>query len=137
VCRVLAPHLPAVIVFAHQYSSANVSKVEYDRFDKWAARQRLEVSNWRAHDLEANVWLIFVVDDSGARALREFDWHGQMITVSRQQAIALIERRVTQLDAASRGAGGGPVTIVAHYGPAVAPRLTAEGVWETPMPGRG
>jgi hypothetical protein len=134
--RLLAPHLAGVIVFAHQYTSANVSKVEYDRFDKWAARQRLEVSSWRAHDQEANVWLIFVVDVSGGRALREFDWHGQMVTVSRRQAIALIERRVTQLAAASRGADG-PVSVVAHYGPAVAPRLTPEGVWETPMPGRG
>jgi len=133
---VLAPHLPGVIVFAHEYASANVSKVEYDRFDKWAARKRLEVSNWRAHDLEANVWLIFVVDDRGGRALREFDLHGQMVTVSRQQAVALIERRARQLAAASGGAGG-PVTVVAHYGPAIAPRLTAEGICETPMPGLG
>lgn len=129
-------HLPGVIVFAHQYSSANVSKVEYDRFDKWAARKRLEISNWRAHDLEANVWLIFVVDDSGGRALREFDWHGELVTVSYRQAIALIERRVTQLAAASSDADG-PVSVVAHYGPAVAPRLTPEGAWEMPPPGRG
>lgn len=132
----LAPHLPGVIVFAHQYALANVSKVEYDRFDKWAARQRLEVSNWRAQDPEANVWMILVVDDSGGRALHEFDWHGQMVTVSCEQATALVERRLTQLAAASCGAGG-PVTVVAHYGPAAAPRLTAGGVWETPMPGRG
>jgi hypothetical protein len=132
----LALHLAGVIVFAHAYSSANVSKVEYDRFDKWAARKRLEISNWRAHDQGANVWLIFVVDDSGGQALREFDWHGQMVAVSRRQAIALIERRMTKLAAASRG-DGGPVSIVAHYGPAVAPRLTPEGIWETPMPGRG
>lgn len=132
----LAPHLLGVIVFAHQYALANVSKVEYDRFDRWAARKRLEVSNWRAQDPEAHVWLILVVDDSGGQALHEFDWHGRMVTVSREQAIALVERRLTQLAAASCGAGG-PVTVVAHYGPAVAPRLTPEGVWETPMPGRG
>ena len=34
--RPLTPHLPGVIVFRHQYGSANVSRVEYDRFDKWA-----------------------------------------------------------------------------------------------------
>jgi len=129
-----------VIVFGHQYTSANVSKVEYDRFDKWAARNRLEISNWRAHDPEADVWLILVVDDSGGRALHEFDWHGQMVTVPLQQALALIERRYTQLAAASRGGGsggGGPVAVVAHYGPAIAPRLTPEGVWQMPMPGQG
>lgn len=131
-----APHLQRVIVFAHQYQSANASKVEYDRFDKWAARKRLEVSNWRAHDPEANVWLILVVDDSGGRALREFDWHGKMVTVAYQQAVALIERRLAQLATASRRPGE-PVSLVAHYGPSVAPRLTPEGVWQTSKPGRG
>jgi len=125
-----------VIVFAHQYTSANVSKVEYDRFDKWAARKRLEISNWRAHDLAGGVWLILVVDDSGGRALHEFDWHGQMVTVPLQQAVGLIERRCTQLAAASRGKSG-PVSVVAHYGPAVAPRLTPEGVWQVPTPPQG
>ena len=125
-----------MIVFAHEYSSANVSKVEYDRFDKWAARRRLEVSSWRAHDPETGIWVILVVDDSGDWALREFDWHGQMVTVPLQQALALIERRYAQL-AAAPGGGSGFVDVVAHYGPAIAPRLTPEGVWLMPPPGRG
>jgi hypothetical protein len=134
--RSSAPHLRPVIVFAYEYASAKVSKVEYDRFDEWAARRRLEVSNWRAHIPAANVWLILVVDDSGGRALREFDWHGRMVTITAQQATALIERRLTQLAGASPGTNGS-VSLTAHYHPATAPRLTPAGVWEAPMTWRG
>jgi hypothetical protein len=94
------------------------------------------VSSWRAHDPETGIWVILVVDDSGDWALREFDWHGQMVTVPLQQALALIERRYAQL-AAAPGGGSGFVDVVAHYGPAIAPRLTPEGVWLMPTPGRG
>lgn len=125
-----------MIVFAFEYPSEKVSKSEYDRFDAWSRREDLAVSTWRVSDPDETTWCIVVVDESG-RALGEFDWSGQPVTLPLGQAIAFIERRVSRLVGAYRAGKRSRVDEHAHYGPAIAPRLRANGVWEMPARGQG
>lgn len=127
-----------MIVYCREYDSANVSKVEYDRFLVWASSYAAEeVSAWRhRHEGDEAHFYIAVVDESEDERTLGFDWHGQPFTLTPEDASGFVRRRLDRMLGAYLDGERGRYQERIHYGDAVAPRMR-DGVWFVPKGGQG
>jgi hypothetical protein len=135
--RLATQHLSRMIIYAHTYNSDRAAKAEYERFHRWTARHRSEVSIWRVFTPQDAEWWVVVVDDSDGDTLQHFPWRGRRLALPLAAALGFIERRAEWLRAKHANGRRGAAYEKTSYGLAAAPRLRADGTWETPTPGRG
>jgi hypothetical protein len=128
-----------VIVYAREYESDNVSLVAFNDYHQWAAKNVPDkTSAWRTRNPEGTRFFVIVLDESEGHLSLGFEWvSGEPHSLSEGQAYSFFQRRINRSVLAYEAGRRGSFTEKIHYGDAVAPRITPDGVWELPTGGQG
>jgi hypothetical protein len=116
-----------IVVFARRYRTEAAARKQATDFDRWCDRVEIDRSRYLTRMEPDGDWVIVVIEAGDGRSLTEFRWQGEPYELAEEQARAMLDR----------AAAAGSERIHIRYGKAAPLRLTPEGNWELPTPGRG